>query len=340
MGLAFPGSSTAPTGSSEQFSLAQAAGRRLGELIAQNFTVRRVLLINAFTNAARLDAAFGGWTGSAVFLMALAHESGVKLSIDVFAEMGESTPQIFGGEHGLGDLHGAGGIPAALACLKGEWSPHSTVSGRGINELAKTARVKDGKVLRARSPYRDAGGLAVLRGNLARQGAIFRRPAEFPPKLQKFSGVARVFDSREDALNALLERKVKKGDLVVVRYEGARGGPGLRPLGLLPRLAAELGLGDGVAFLTDGTWDAALPSGLAVELATPEATEGATLSILRDGDRVDVDLVSRQVNAHLTETDTKIRLARWQAPASRARNGYLARYARSVSPALEGAVLR
>jgi len=344
LGASLPLSSTVPTGSGEQMNLAASAGQRAVDLVRQNLSIRRLLMVNAFLNAARLDAAFGGFSEALVFLLALAHEAGVKLSLEVLADVERKTPQIcrLHGEasHHLKDLHGAGGIPAVLAAFKGLWLPHSTVSGRGINELAKSVRVRETRVIRSGAPYRAEGGVVVLKGNLAPQGALFRVPPEFPSKMGRFLGTVKVFDSREDALKALLEKKIVKGDLVVVRYEGPRGGPGLRPLGLLAHVLAAQGLTDTVGLLTDGAWGNALPSGLAVEFSSPEATEGAALSVLRDGDRVDVDLSTRRLNVHLTDTEMKVRLARWHVPPGRARNGFLARYVRSVGPVLEGAVLK
>lgn len=344
MGLTLPGASTAPTASAEQVTLAEAAGRRAVELTSQNFGIRRVLMSNALMNAVRADAAFGGHSNSALFLLALAQEAGVKLSLDAFSELGRRTPQLclLHGEkgHRLKDMHAAGGVPGLLSALKGQWLPQATVSGRGINELAKAGRVKDGRVIRVREPYRDQGGLLVLRGNLAPYGAFFRPPENFLQKLAVFSGTARVFDSRENALAALSARRVRKGDVLVVRYEGPRGGPGLRSLGAIPRLLAVQGLNDSVALFTDGTWGGLVNAGLAVEMATPEAVEPSALSIVRDGDRITIDVPARRVNAHLTDTDTKVRLARWQAPPARARNGFMARYARSVGTVLEGAVLK
>lgn len=344
MGLTLPGASTAPGGSPEQVVLSEAAGRRAAELVAQNFTVRRVLMVNSFMNAIRADAALGGSPASVLFLLALAQEAGVKLSLDAFSEIGHRTPEIcrlYGPKgHRLADLHAAGGVAALLAALKGQWLPHSTVSGRGVNELAKAARVKDGRVLRARGPYRESGGLLVLRGNLAPQGAVLRPGEDLARKPAVFSGAARVYDSFEAALTAVAGKKIQKGDVVVVRYEGPRGGPGLRPLTAIRGLLGAQGLAGSVALFTDGTWGPPTGEGLALELAAPEATEPSALSIVRDGDRVTIDVPARRVNVHLTDTDTKVRLARWQAPAPKARNGFLARYARSVGTVLEGAVLK
>jgi dihydroxy-acid dehydratase len=340
LGLALPASSTAPAGSPEQFRLAAAAGRRAVELVGQNHCARRTLLLNAFLNAARLDAVLGGRPESLLFLLALAHEAGVKLSLEALVEAGQKTAQLVDPGEGFPRLHAAGGVPAILAALKGQWAPHTTVSGRGVNELAKVARVKDPHVVRLRAPLRRSGGPILLHGNLASRGALFRPPEDFVLKADAFSGPARVYDSREAALEAVLAGRLRPGDVLVVRYEGARGGPGLRPLAYLAHALEAKGLAKSVALVTDGLLGAPVPPVLAVELAAPEAADGTALSVLREGDRVEIHPALRRLSAHLTDTDLKVRLARWQAPPPRARNGFLARYARSVGPALEGALVR
>jgi dihydroxy-acid dehydratase len=344
MGLAFPLSSTVPTGSPEQMRLATTAGQRVVSLVQQNFDLRRVLMPNAFANAIRLDAALGGWPGSVVFLLSLAQEMGVKMSLDSFVDIGQKTPQLAflpGGDgHGLRHLHEAGGLPALMRALKGQWLPHLTVSGRGINDLAKAAPAKDSSVIRIKSPYRKEGGLMVLKGNLALKGAIFQRSSALPKKLTAFAGPAKVFDSRDAALEALLQKKVQKGDVLVVRYEGPKAGTGFRPLALISHLLAAQKLSDSVALVTDGRLGGAVNMGLCVEMAAPEAAEGSTLSVLRDGDRLEIDLTAGRIMAYLTDTDLKVRLARWQAPVARSRNGFLSRFARSVAGALDGAVLK
>lgn len=257
-----------------------------------------------------------------------------------FTEIGQKTPQLValtGGKgHGLKHFHEAGGVPAVLKALKGQWLPHPTVSGRGINDLTKAAQVKDSHVVKIRQPYRKEGGLVVLRGNLAAKGAVLQAPASLPKKLTQFSGRAKVFDSFEDAVRALVERKIVKGDVMVLRYEGPRGGQGFRPLALVPQMIVLQGLAESVAFLTDGRLGAPAGAGLFIEMISPEAADGSTLSVLREGDRIDVDLPARRLMAHLTDTELKVRLARWQAPAPRNRNGVLGRFAKTTPCVLEG----
>jgi len=343
MGLGFPLSSTVPTGSADQLRLAQSAGQRLTDLVRQNFDMRRVLMPNAFMNAIRLDATMGGWPETVVFLMALAHELSVKVSVENFIDIGARTPQLcqLTGAKGqaLGDFHNAGGVPAILRALKGQWQPHPTVSGRGINDIIKNAQIKDAHVIRVKTPYRKDGGLGVLRGNLAPKGAFFRWPANLSKKLLAFSGPARVFDSRDAALEALIQKKIKKGDVLVVRYEGPRGGNGFRPLSLIGHLLKSQKLDESVALVTDGRLGNPL-DGLFIEMVSPEAFEASTLSVLREGDRINIDLNNRTLLVHLTDTDLKVRLARWQAPAPRSHNGFLWRYARSAGGVLEGAIFR
>ncbi len=344
LGLCLPGASTAPTGSAEHLGLARQSAQRAVELVRQGFGVRRVLLPNAFLNAFRMDAALGGWPGAVVFLTALAQECGVKLSLEALADIGLRTPQIchLSGADGQGlrDLHQEGGLAAVLAAFKGQWLPHPTVSGRSLTDLSKAVRVREHRVLKVRPPVRKSGPLMILRGNLAPQGALLRLPPRFPDKLSVFSGPAKVYDSREAALQALRAEKIVKGDVLVVRYEGPKGGPGLRPLTDVGRALEEQGLSQSVAAVTDGSWGDWSGGGLAVELASPEATEGSALSIIKEGDRVDIDLGLLRLNVRLTEMEIKVRLARWQAPPPRTRAGFLARYARAVASAWEGAVLK
>lgn len=340
MGLAAPHSSTVATGSAEQMRLAQDAGQRVVEMVGQSFDVRRFLLPSAFMNGARMDAAFGGWPDAGAFLLSLAQDLGVKFYLDHVAEAGQKTPQIAsldGKEFGLRHLHAAGGLPAVLRALKGHWQPHPLLNGRSMNDLVKSAPSKDAPVIKSKTPIRKEGGLVVLKGNFAPQGAFFQVPASFPAKTKVFSGPARVFDSREQALDALLNKQIKKGDVLVVRYEGPRGGQGFRPLALIGHVLSSLGLADSVAFVTDGRLGTAIPEGLIVQMASPEAAAGSAFSVIRDGEQIDIDLVGRRLMAHLTDTDLKVRLARWQAPPPRLRSPFLTRQARTAGALFQAA---
>lgn len=339
LGLTMPMAGTAPAGSQDQMRLAQGAGERAVELVRQGVDIRRVLMPNAFVNAARMDAVFGGWSDAVVFLMALAHEVGAKFSLSQFIEIGRRTPQLCqltGPKgHSLAALHDAGGLPGVLRALKGQWLPHPTVSGRGVNDLMKNAQVKDTRVIHVKTPLRKEGGLTLLRGNLAAHGALFQTPPHFSKKLAAIQGPAKVFDSREAAVDAILQKKIVKGDILIVRHEGPKSGNGFRPLALISHLLAAQGLADQVAVVSDGRLGSPMEQGLFIEMVTPEAAEGSTLSVVRDGDRVDIDIAAQRLMVFLTDTDMKVRLARWQAPAPRSR-GFLARQARAAASALEG----
>ncbi len=346
MGLSLPMSSTVPEGSIDHMRLAQSAGQRVVELIKHNFMLQRVLMANAFMNAIRFDAAMGGWSGTVVFLHALAREAAIKLSLEAFATLGRSTPHIcrLNGEknHTLRDLHELGGVPAILTALRGQWLPCPMVSGRSMNELSKSVRLKPHDLLRLKTPHRKEGGLVVLRGNLAPVGAIYQMPSGAHQRsvTHNIFGPARIFDSREEAVKALQEKKIKSNDVLVIRYEGPKGGPGLRCQSKIVELLAEQGLAKSVALITDGWCAESTGPTTIIEMVSPEAMEGSPLAILKEGDRICIDIDERQLSVQLTDMDIKLRTVRWKSPAPRVRNGYWARYARSVGSALEGAVLK
>jgi dihydroxy-acid dehydratase len=344
MGLSLPYSSTVPAGSPEARETAFAAGQRAAELIRQNLTLRRVLTANAFQNAVRLDAALGGSSEAVLFLTALAREAKVKFGWENFDDAGAKTPQVGwfpgGRQPGIAEFHAAGGVPAVLSILKGAWLPHPSSAGRSLVDVAKTARVKDPRLLRVRSPYRKEGGLRILKGNMAPAGAVCRIAPNYPEKQQTFSGPVRVFDASDAAESALRRKQVRRGEVLVVRYAGPKGGPGLRSLEKLVQLVSEQDLTAHVALVTDGCWGAAPGPLLAVEMVSPEAFDSSPLAVLKDGDRVEIDPAGRRLHVFLTDTDQKVRLARWQAPAPRATDGYLARYVRSVGSAPEGASVK
>ncbi|MBI4396444.1 MAG: dihydroxy-acid dehydratase, partial [Elusimicrobia bacterium] len=344
MGLTMPHASTAPTGSVEQMRLAFEAGQRAVGLVKQNLGIQRVLLISAFSNAIRADAVMGGWPETLLFLLALAQEAGVKLTWGTLSEIGQETPQMCrlpGGKgQGLRHFRAAGGWPAVFSALRGKWMPHPMASGRGVNELSRSASVKDGTVIRVKKPYRAEGGIVFLKGNLAPLGAAFTPSADLSAKLFPFSGPARVFDSREAALDALSHKKIKRGDALVIRHEGPKAAKGLRPMALVGIELTAQGLAGSVPVITDGRWGFPIDAVSAVGLVSPEAAVGSPLSVLKDGDVVHIDPALGRLDVHVTEMDLKLRLARWKAPLAPLEGGYIARHARQVGSALEGAVLK
>lgn len=345
LGLCLPGMSTAPAASPNRHELANSSGKKIIALVQSGFSVRRVLSPNSFVNAIRLNAALGGSVDVAVHLMALAHEAGVSLSIDQFDRIGRETPQVcrLGGvglkePHRIEDLDRAGGVWSIMHALKDQVAPATTISGKGASELARSASIKDNHVILANRPYSKQSGLGVLRGNLAPRGATFLLNQIYPA-LINFRGTVALFENEIDAARAVAEGKIKKTHAIVVRGQGPKGGPGLRKLRILPALLESRGLNKTIPVITDGRLPD-VPAGLFISFVSPEGAVLGPLSVLRTGDPIEIDTVSRTLSVRLTDMELKIRQTRWQAPDLKAKRGFLERYSRSVSEAHEGAVLK
>lgn len=345
LGTTLPGMATAPAQAAKRHELSFESGQRLVSLIKTGYTFRRTLTLNAFTNAIRLNAALGGSVDVAVHLMAIAHEAGVNLALDLFDKIARETPQVAylggtGGKepHRVEDLDKAGGVWAVLSGFKDDILPSTTINGKGAMELAKNAGVKDTQVIAHRRPYHKQSGIGVLKGNLAPQGAVFLLN-QVAKELAVFRGSVTVFESEADATNAVSLGKIKKGTAIVVRGLGPRGGPAIHKLRMLPALLEFKGLNTTIPIITDGRLPDA-PQGLFVSLVSPEAAVRGALAILRDGDQIEIDIEKRAAIVRLTDTEMQVRLARWQAPALPNRRGFLERYSRSVSDVHEGAVLK
>jgi len=345
LGVCLPGMATAPAQSAPRHALAYQSGQRLVSIIKTGPTFKRLLSSNAFANAIRLNAAMGGTVDVAIHLMALAHEAGYPLTLEHFEKISRETPQVcrlggvgVGDAHRIEDLDTAGGVWAIMHALKDHVLPSATVNGRGASELARTSLIKDPKVIAVRKTYRKESGVGVIRGNLSMNGAVFLI-GQVPVSLQRFIGPAAVFEQEVDAAKALNEGKVKKGSIIVVRSQGPKGGPGLHKLRILPALLQSRGWNSIFPLLTDGRLPD-MPAGLFISLMSPESATPGPLGVLKDGDIITIDIPLRQMGLRLTDTDLRVRLARWQAPASKLTHGFLDRYSRSVSEVSEGAVLK
>ncbi len=343
LGVTLPGMATAPVQSARRNELAQASGQRVVALAQNGQGFRRALSINAFTNAIRLSASVGGSTDVAIHLMALAHEAGVTLGLDVFDRIARETPQVcrLGGvgtkaPHRLEDLERAGGVWAIMHTLKDEVSPATTLSGKGASELARTTPVRDAHVIVSK-PLAKQSGVGLLYGNLVPKGAVFLLN-QILPELSVFRGPAAVFENEIDAAGALCKGEVKKGAVLIVRGQGPRGGPGLRKLRILPALMASRGWNKTIALITDGRLPDT-PAGLMISLASPEGAAAGPIAVVKTGDLVEIDVEARKLSVRLTDLDLRIRISRWQAPEQK-RRGFLDRYSRQVSEAHEGAVLK
>ncbi len=343
MGLSLNGCGTSLAVSSKKIRIAFESGERIVELVRMDLRSREILNRSAFENAIMVDMALGGSTNTVLHLTAIANEVGIKISLDDFDRLSRRTPNIANlrpaGEYFLEDVEFAGGMPAVLKSLKSLLKDNITVSRKNIKEIAESARIDDEEVIRPLNrPYHKEGGIAVLKGNLAPLGAVVKQSA-VSQKAMRFKGNARVFEAEEDAMSAIMSGKIKKQDVVVIRYEGPSGGPGMREM-LSPTSAiVGMGFAEEVALITDGRFSGGT-QGPCVGHISPEAQKGGPIAILKEGDEIRIDIPARKIEVNLTQTEIKNRLKKWQAPAPKVKTGYLARYARMVSSASEGAVLR
>ncbi|GAB4388089.1 MAG: dihydroxy-acid dehydratase [Thermodesulfovibrionales bacterium] len=343
LGMSLPRCATALAVSSAKRRIAFESGRRAVELVLKGVTPRKIMTADAFENAIMVDLALGGSTNTALHIPAIAHEAGIELALEAFDELSRKTPHICnmlpGGEHYLEDLDMAGGIPAVMHRLKARLKNTGTVSGRKVLDIAGDAAVTDEEVIRPLGrPYHKEGGIAVLRGNLAPQGAVVKQTA-VSDKMMKFEGSARVFDSEEKAMRAIMAGKVGPGDVVVIRYEGPKGGPGMREM-LSPTAAiAGMGLSESVALITDGRFSGGT-RGPCIGHISPEAAEGGPIAAIREGDRIRIDIPARKLELLVPREEIGARLKKWKKPAPKIKKGWLARYASLVTSAGTGAVMR
>jgi dihydroxy-acid dehydratase len=312
------------------------------ELVKKDMKPSQILTIKAFENAVTVDMAFGGSTNTSLHLPAIAKEAGIKLSLQTFNKISGKTPHLCnmspGGPHHIQDLHHAGGIPALMKELSGGGLIHQdllTVTGKSVAENLKGKKAFNPEVIRPlERPYHPTGGLAVLFGNLAPEGAVVKQSAVEEVML-KHRGPARVFNSEEEAIKVILNRKIKKGEVVVIRYEGPKGGPGMREM--LAPTSAIVGVGRDrdVALLTDGRFSGG-SRGAAIGHISPEAAEGGPIALVRNGDQIDIDIPGRKLNLLVSKEELKKRLSKWKPPKKELK-GYLKRYARLVTSASTGA---
>ena len=342
MGMSLEGCATALAVSARKRRIAYESGERIVRLIKENITPRRIMTLNAFKNAVAVDMAMGGSTNTVLHLPAIAAEAGVRLDLDLFDKISRATPNILrlepAGDNYMEDLEYAGGVSAVLNAIKSHIEPSITVSGKNITDIARNARILDTEIIRSKNPYARDGGIAILKGNIAPLGAVIKKSA-VAEKAQRFVGKARVFDSEEAAMKAVSDKKIKKGDVVVIRYEGPRGGPGMREMLSVTSAIVGQGLHESVALITDGRFSGGT-RGPCVGHISPEAAEGGPIAILRDGDTIVIDIPSRRLDVRLTETDIKVRMATWRAPAPKFKYGYLSRYSKLVSNASTGAIFK
>ncbi len=344
LGLALPGNGTIPAVEAKRIRLAKDTGRQVMELLQQEITASKILTREAFVNAISVDLALGGSTNTVLHLLAVAYEAGIEVELDLFDELGVKVPHLSrlspAGEQYLEDLHRAGGVQAVMDVLAAEDLIHEdqlTVTGRVADNLQR-AEVRDSEIIRPFSrPHHQHGGLAILRGNLAPEGAVVKQGA-VDEEMMVHQGPARVFNSEEQATEALLEDRISAGDVVVIRYEGPRGGPGMREMLTPTSVLAGMGLDREVALITDGRFSGAT-RGAAIGHVSPEAMAGGPLAALREGDLIRINIKERSLDVALSREELDGRLSSMQLPEMKAQRGYLSRYSQSVTSSHRGAIL-
>jgi len=344
MGMCLPGSATIPATQAGRLRSAQEAGRQIMHLLRARITARQIINRKGIENAARVGAAIGGSTNLALHLPAIAYEAHCdEITLDRLESLWRTTPQVArmnpAAAWNVPDFHGAGGVPAVmhtlLPLLHGD---AMTVTGRTVAENVAEARIADPQIIRPLDdPFAPGGGLAVLRGNLAPRGAI-TKPAAIDPRQHVFSGVARCFDTEEEADRAILDGAVQAGQVVVIRYEGPKGGPGMREMYTAVKLLYGRGLALQTAVITDGRFSGT-NNGCFVGHISPEAAEGGPLAAVRDGDWITIDIPQRRLHLEVSDEEIRRRLAAWKRPPLRFTQGYLSLYARLAESADRGAII-
>jgi dihydroxy-acid dehydratase len=344
MGMCLPGSATIPATHADRLRVAQESGRQIVELLRNGITARAILNEKGIENSIRVSTAIGGSTNVALHIPAVGYEADYEVTMDRFEELCRSTPHIAkmnpAAAPNVPDFHSAGGVPAVmkeiLPILHGD---AMTVSGQTVAENVAEAQAHDRGIIKTMAnPWGEGGGLAILQGNLAPNTAI-TKPAAIAPQMRTFTGKARCFDSEEAATQAILGGDVCAGKVVVIRYEGPKGGPGMREMYTAMKLLYGRGLALKTAVVTDGRFSGT-NNGCFVGHVSPEAAEGGPIAAVEDGDTITIDIPNRGLHLHVSDEEIEARLTRWQRPEPKFKRGYLALYARLAESADKGAIIR
>ena len=347
LGMGLPGNGTIPAAfQGDRARLAKKAGETIVRLVKEQLLPRDIMTMNAFKNAITVDMAIGGSSNTALHLPAIAHEAGLKLPLSLFDKISKKTPYLTklspGGFHHMIDLNEAGGISAVMNELSKLGLINKsckTVTGKTIGALIKNAVITRPDVIRTvEDPYRKTGGIAVLTGNIAPMCSVVKESA-VAEEMLVHSGPARVFNSEDEAIKAICAKKINKGDVVVIRYEGPKGGPGMREMLNPTSVLAGMGLDKDVALLTDGRFSGAT-RGACIGHISPEAREGGNIALIEEGDIIEINIPKRSLNVKVSDKELEKRRAKWKCPPPKVKSGYLARYAALVSSAAEGAIVR
>ena len=346
LGMGLKGNGTIPAVYSERIKLAKHAGMQVMEMYRRNIRPRDIMTKEAFMNAMTMDMALGCSTNSMLHLPAIAHEAGVDLNVDIANEISARTPNLChlapAGPTYMEDLNEAGGIYAVMNEISKKGLLNldcMTVTGKTVGENIKNCPNLNPEVIRpVENPYSQTGGIAILKGNLAPDSAVVKRSA-VAPEMLKHEGPARVFDCEEDAIAAIKGGKIVAGDVVVIRYEGPKGGPGMREMLNPTSGIAGMGLGSTVALITDGRFSGA-SRGASIGHASPEAAVGGPIALVEEGDRISIDIDNHSLNVLVSDEELEARRAKWQPREPKVTSGYLARYASLVTSADKGAILQ
>lgn len=345
LGMGLRGNGTIPAVYSQRIQLAKEAGMQVMELFRRNIRPRDIMTEEAFRNALTMDMALGCSTNSMLHLPAIANECGIRLNVEIANEISEKTPNLChlapAGPTYMEDLNEAGGVYAVMNEINKLGLLHTelmTCTGKTVAENIQGCVNLNPEVIRpVENPYSKTGGIAVLKGNLAPDSCVVKRSA-VAPEMLRHEGPARVFDCEEDAMEAITSGKIQEGDVVVIRYEGPKGGPGMREM-LNPTSAiAGMGLDKDVALITDGRFSGAT-RGASIGHVSPEAASGGTIGLVEEGDLIAIDIPARTINLKVAEEELAARRAKWVCPEPKIKTGYLARYAKLVSSADRGAIL-
>ncbi|MCW4016424.1 MAG: dihydroxy-acid dehydratase [Candidatus Bathyarchaeota archaeon] len=344
LGMSLPGCATPAAVSAQRMRIAKATGERIVGLVKEDLKPREIMTSNSFENAIMVDMALGGSTNTVLHVTAIANEAGVTLPLALFDQLSKRvshiTSMIPSGPYDMQDLNEAGGIPAVMKVLKDLLHLDSTtVTGKTVKENIASAVVNNPEVIRPLdNPVHKEGGIAVLFGNLAADGAVVKA-AGISANMMLHSGPAKTFDSEEDAMNAILNKQIKKGDVVVIRYEGPKGGPGMREMLSPTASIAGMGLSESVALITDGRFSGAT-RGPCIGHVSPEAATGGPIGLVKDGDIIEIDVPNRKLNVKLSNEELAKRAKSWTAKEPSVKTGYLARYSQMVQPAHKGSTLK
>ncbi|HBF0592776.1 dihydroxy-acid dehydratase [Clostridioides difficile] len=346
LGMGIPYNGTAASHSGERKRIAKYAGMYVMELLKNDIKPRDILTIDAFKNAIAVDMAMAGSTNTVLHLPAIAYESGIELNLDFFDEISEKTPCLTklspSGKHHIEDLHMAGGIPAImneLSKINGINLDCKTVTGKTIGENIRNCEIENEEVIHTlKNPYSNQGGLAILKGNLALNGAVVKKSA-VAEEMLVHEGPARVFNSEEEAVNAIFGKKINKGDVIVIRYEGPKGGPGMKEMLSPTSAVAGMGLDKHVALLTDGRFSGAT-RGASIGHISPEAMEGGLIGLVEEGDIIFINIPDKKLELKVDEVEIENRKLKFKPLEPKIKHGYLSRYAKLVTSANTGAVLK